>query len=379
VHFSADLSPWFHDVEALTHVICNPDVGFPCVLVPMGPKLWGAHSTDWLVHLISFAGDHKQMDDAAAVETMLRCLGLPDLNPTVHVVSRWPLDAVVASRFRVGRTFILGDAAHRMPPAGGHGMNTAIQDTYNLCWKIAAVLKGEATDTLLDTYETERRPTAQHVVATAFEGWQSSRDLAIAIGFSPKNSPAENWANIRKIWSKDPEGDEARRRLARCLPGIFPNYNSLNVGFGFTYESGAVIPDGTPKQDNSSPLAIFHPSTRPGHSLPHAWVEDLLHRTALGDLIGGRFVLIAGEAGSEWRDAALSVAKEHGITLDAFTVGGTEGDWLDVSRAWERLREHGPAGAILVRPDRFIAWRSMDLTPDPHATLSEVFGRLLQA
>jgi 2,4-dichlorophenol 6-monooxygenase len=171
VHFSADLSPWYRDSEALLTTIMNPDVGFPCALVANGPDQWGARSKEWVAHLLSFAGDHKRLDDEASIALMRRCLGIPDLDIEVHIVNRWPLDAVVASRFRWGRVFVLGDAAHRMPPAGGHGLNTAIQDAYNLAWKLAAVLKGTAADDLLDTYESERRPVAQHTVATAFAGW----------------------------------------------------------------------------------------------------------------------------------------------------------------------------------------------------------------
>ncbi len=377
IHFSADLSAWFHDDEALIHTVFNPDVGVPFVLLPSGPEIWGAHSTEWIGHLVSFKGDHKQMDDEAAVAMMKRCLGLPDLDPKVHVINRWPLDAVVASKFRVGRVFILGDAAHRMPPSGGHGLNTAVQDAYNLCWKLAAVLRGEAGPALLDTYEAERRPVAQHIVATAFEGWHRNRDLAMAIGFSPVNTPEQNWANIREVWAEGAAGDAARRRLARSLPGILPNFNSLNVGFSYTYDHGAVVPDGSPISASPDPLGIFHASTRPGHSLPHAWVENLLGRCSVGDLVSGRFVLIAGEEGSAWRDAAHKLAEARGVKLDAFTVGTTEGDWLDIRHGWDQVREHGPGGAVLVRPDRFIAWRAMDNVADPVSALSAVFDQLL--
>lgn len=379
VHFSADLSAYFKDVEALTCVIMNPDTGIPCVLVPMGPKDWGAQSSEWLVHLVSFAGDHKVMEDAAAVATLKACLGLPELDLKVHVINRWPLDAVVASSFQSGRVFLLGDAAHRMPPAGGHGMNSAIQDAYNLCWKLAMVLRGGANESLLGTYERERRPFAQHVVSTAFTGWQKNRDLAAAIGFSPRHSPQENWANMRAIWGEGPAGDAARRRVARSLTGLLPNFDSLNVGFGYTYGSGALVPDGTPEKTSIDPLIIYQPSTRPGHSLPHAWVEDLVGRTALGDLVGGgRFVLIAGEAGQAWCDAAAAVAKARNVPLEAFTVGGTEGDWLDIRHAWALLREHGPEGAVLVRPDRFIAWRAMGATENPQAELEAVFDAIFR-
>ena len=378
IQFAADLSPWFHDSEVLTYTCLNPDTGIPCVLIHLGPKIWGAQSAEWLVHMVSFAGDHKSQDDATAIAAMKQSLGLPDLDAKILVINRWPLDAVVASKFRVGRAFMLGDAAHRWPPAGGHGLNMAIQDAYNLCWKLAAVIKRKAGEDLLDTYERERRPVAQQFVEIAFTGWEKTKDFMGAIGFSPRNSSETNWANIRKAWQEGPEGDAARRRISRTLPGILPNFNSLNVGFGYTYDDGAIVPDGPVGKSMIDPLGTFHPSTRPGHSLPHAWVETLLGRVALGDRVGrGRFVLIAGESGQAWKSAAERVAEERGIALDAFTVGGTEGDLLDMRHAWDRLREHGPDGAILVRPDRFIGWRARQGVSDPLAELRSAFDRLL--
>ena len=378
IHFSADLSPWFRDTEALTCTILNPDTGVPCVLVPMGPKEWGAQSADWLVHLASFQGDHKQFDEGTAIRIMKECLGLPDLDCTVHVITRWPLDAVVASRYRVGRTFVLGDAAHRNPPTGGHGLNAAIQDAYNLCWKLAAVLNGTAGDELLDSYEAERRPLAKHIVQTSFTGWEKNRDVAMAIGFSPKNTPEQNWQNVRTVWQADATGDATRRRLADSLLGVLPNYNSLNVGFGYTYEAGALVADGTPSRWSRNPLDTFYPSTRPGSSIPDTWLETLVGRVALGDIVArGSFVLIAGEGGRAWRDAAARISAERGIPLEAFVVGGTEGDWLDIRNAWARAREHGPEGAVLVRPDRFVAWRATALVDDPDAVLAAVFDAVL--
>jgi 2,4-dichlorophenol 6-monooxygenase len=380
VHFSADLSPWVKDADALLKTLINPDVGLPCALVSMGPDNWGAHSEEWVAHLLSFSGDHKAYDDATAIAMMRRCLGLHEVPIEVHLVNRWPLDAVVASKYRFGHAFLLGDAAHRMPPAGGHGLNTAIQDAYNLCWKLAAVLKGHAAEALLDTYERERRPVAQHNVATAFKGWQNNKPMAAALGVDPNNDASVNWANVRKTWEPGEAGDAARLRLARVVPGVVPNGNPLHLAFGYTYHDGAVVSDEVLAPFLPEPLGIFQPSTRPGHSLPDRWVESLVDRKALGDLVGrGHFVLIAGAEGHGWVDAAVRVAKERSIALDAFTVGGTEGDWLDSRGGWKRVQEFGPGGAILVRPDRFIAWRSMDASTSAVAEMHAAFDHLFRA
>lgn len=379
IHFSADLSTWARDPEVLIRTILNPDFGTPCVLVPMGPDEWGPKSREWVFHLVAFPGDTVQYDDATAVAAMKLALGLPDLDPDVHLINRWPLDAVVASAFRVGRAFIVGDAAHRMPPSGGHGLNSAVQDAYNLCWKLSEVLSGRADDALLNTYEEERRPVAQRSVASAFQNWQNTKTLGAGLGFSPAASPEDNWRAVRLQWGEGPDAEAARRRAGEALANILPTYNHININFGYTYDRGALIPDGTQAREGAHPIFVYEPSTRPGHSTPHAWLEDGHDRISVGSLLGhGRYVLIAGEDGGAWCDAARAMAREQALPLVAFRVGTNTGDLFDYRFEWARRREIGPGGAILIRPDRFVAWRSMDLAEHPEATLSAVFDRLLR-
>ena len=378
IHFSADLSKWARDPEVLIRTILNPDVGTPSVLVPVGPDEWGPKSKEWVIHFMSFPGDHKSYSHDEALHEARRVLGLPDFDPEIHAINRWPLDAVVASRLQVGRVFFLGDAAHRMPPSGGHGLNTAVQDAYNLCWKIAAALRGDANETLLDSYEPERRPVAERTVASAFGNWNIARQFTAAIGFGPNHAPDDIWRSFRTIWDGEgPEADAARRRARDALTANLTTYNHLNINFGYQYDAGAIVPDGTPKADSLDPLQIYQPTTRPGASVPNAMLEDMHGSSAIGDRLGrGRFVLIAGEDGDAWCDAARTVAAERGIALDAASIGTTTGDWLDMRREWLRRREFGPRGAILVRPDRFIAWRAMDLADDATATLQGVFDSI---
>ena len=366
IHFSADLSEHARDSEVLIRAILNPDLGFPGVLVPMGPDSWGPNSAQWVFHLISMPGDHTLFDDDAAITRMLKVLGLPGLKLTVHVINRWPLDAVVASRFRVGRAFIVGDAAHRMPPTGGHGLNTAVQDAYNISWKLAAVLRGFAAEALLDTYESERRPVAQATVAAALDNWGNQRHLTPVIGFAPQNTPEQNWNNVRRVWAPGPAADRVRCDLREGLAKLLPTYNHLGINFGYTYGSAA------------APARVYQPSTLPGHSLPHAWLEDLHGHTALADLVGsGNFVLIAGEDGEEWCRAARALGTLRKIPVVAFTVGTRRGDWMDMRFEWMRQRDISATGALLVRPDRFIAWRAQESHGNVAAELGNAFDQLL--
>jgi 2,4-dichlorophenol 6-monooxygenase len=121
-------------------------------------------------------------------------------------------------------------------------------------------------------------------------------------------------------------------------------------------------------------------STRPGHPLPHAWVERGQggDRTSTVNLVTpGRFLLIAGEEGHGWCEAALRMSEELGVPLDAVRIGHASGDLLDPRMSWTRLREHGSRGAILVRPDRFVAWRSHDEVNNPHGLLTGVLRQVL--
>ena len=378
IHFSADLAAYARDPEVLLRTLLNPDVGTVGVLAPMGPDEWGPKSEEWVFHIGSMPGDHSLLEDDAVVDRMKRMMGLPDLKVEVHIINRWPLDGLVASKFRVGKTFILGDGAHRMPPSGGNGLNTAVQDAYNVCWKVAAVLHGQAGEDLLDTYEAERRPVAQRTVEVAFSNWGSQRFLTPTLGFEAKNSPEENWRNLRRIWADSPEGAELRRDLGRGLAKLLPSFNALNVNFGYRYSEGALVPDGAPEPASLHPVHVYQPSTAPGHSLPHAWVADLHGTTALADLVGGgSFALIAGEEGQAWCNAARAIGNQRGMTITAFTVGTLGGDWLDLRYEWMRQRGFGATGAILVRPDRFIAWRAMSMVDDPEAALRNAFTRIL--
>lgn len=377
LHFSADLSRYARDPEVLIRTILSPALGYPAILVPMGPKKWGPDSTEWVFHLMSLPGDHKTYDEPTAIAELKKALGLPDLELEVHMITRWPLDAVVASRFRVGRAFVVGDAAHRMPPAGGHGLNTAVQDAYNLCWKIAAVLKGEAGPALLDSYEAERRPLAQRTVAAALRNWVNGKQVAAGFGYSKDHSFEKNWANLKLLWSDGAEGDAARRRGNEGLAANTPTYNHLDLSFGHSYAAGALVPEPGEVQEVDG---IYEPRTRPGHSLPHAWLEDLNGRTAIGQLVArGRFTLLVGEDGDAWRDAAEALARRNHWPLDTVTIGSTTGRWMDNRREWTRRSGVGSAGAVLVRPDRFVAWRSVDLPEHPLAALEAALRQVLAA
>jgi 2,4-dichlorophenol 6-monooxygenase len=156
-------------------------------------------------------------------------------------------------------------------------------------------------------------------------------------------------------------------------------FREHNVEYGYAYASSAVVADGTPDPAPADDVRLYEPGTRPGAPLPHAEVEDIDGtRLPLMELVPpDRFTLIAGEDGQAWVDAAERWSAEFRIPLAAVRIGHLGGDYRDPRCAWLRRREIGPAGAILVRPDRFVAWRSAGAAADADAALASALAQVL--
>jgi 2,4-dichlorophenol 6-monooxygenase len=212
VHLSADLSPWMRDDDVLIRWIVHPALGDRfSVLVPMGPERWGTRSEEWVFHMNYPVPEEPLYDDDAKVLAQMRLrLGLPDFDPEIHVITRWSMEGLLASSMQVGRVFVLGDAAHRHPPTGGLGLNSAVQDAYNLCWKLAHVLDDRAGEELLATYEPERFPVDVRNTQRAVENALNHGALIRAIGIDPDDDPAVNAERSRLLWSERAEGEALR-------------------------------------------------------------------------------------------------------------------------------------------------------------------------
>jgi 2,4-dichlorophenol 6-monooxygenase len=379
LHVSADFSPWARDPDVLIRWIYSPEYGSLVVMVPMGPTRWGPDSEEWVIHVNYPVDDPRAQSDEKVEADVRKAIGLLDLPMTIHKITRWSVDAVMASAFRVGRAFLVGDAAHRHPPTGGLGLTSAMHDVQNLCWKLAAVLGGHAASELLDTYEPERQSSDERNAQRSLENAVNHFAIGDALGVSHENSPEQNWAALRRMWSGAPEDAEHRSQVLRMMRMQSMEFNELNIEFGYRYESAAVVPDGSPAPNPVEEIRVYEPSTRPGAPLPHAWIDDEDgNRRPIKDLVApGRFLLIAGEEGAAWCDAARELADEAGIPLDAVRIGHIDGDLYDPRCMWLRSREIDPDGAVLVRPDRFIGWRSVGASEDPEGDLAEALGRIL--
>jgi 2,4-dichlorophenol 6-monooxygenase len=379
MHVSADFSAFAKDDDVLIRWLLSPQTGVYVVMVPMGPDHWGPASEEWVIHINYPVDDPRAHSDEKVEADVRRSLGVGDMPMTVHKITRWSVDAVMAERFRVGRVFLVGDAAHRHPPTGGLGLTSAIHDAHNLAWKLAAVLDGHAAPPLLDTYEPERRPSLERNAQRSLENAINHFSLGPALGFSHEQAEGENLAALRRLWSGEPEDAEFRDNVLRIMRAQSMEFNELNVEYGYRYSSSAIVSDGTAEPESPDDIRVYVPSTRPGAPLPHAWIDDEDgRRRPIKDLVApGHFLLIAGEDGQAWCDAAAEVAEASGVPLDALRIGHVDGDLFDPRCMWVRQRGIAADGAVLIRPDRFVAWRSLGTADDPAAELSAALETIL--
>jgi 2,4-dichlorophenol 6-monooxygenase len=378
-HVSADLSKFARDPDVLIRWIWCPAIGEMAVLVPMGPDHWGPDSEEWVFHVTYQGEGPRNLTDEQIEKNMRLALGVGDLPMTIHKITRWTIEGVLAAKFRENRVFLVGDAAHRHPPTGGLGLTSGIQDAHNLCWKLAAVLKGQADERLLDSYEAERRPVDARNIQRSMENARAHFEAGRAFGLMPGASADGNWAQFKRIWSGKPEDAEHRRAALRAIRCVSMEANELNVEYGYRYQSAAVIPDGTPEPAPIDDVRLYEPSTRPGSPLPHAWIDDESgRRRPLKDLVTpGRFLLIAGEDGQDWCAAAAMLASANDLPVDGVRIGHIDGDLFDPRLTWAQFRGITARGAVLVRPDRVVCWRSAGAAENPARVLAEALGQIL--
>ncbi|OAV61810.1 FAD-dependent monooxygenase [Enteractinococcus helveticum] len=380
IHFTADLSQYMNDdPSVLIRWMWPAHSGLLTLLVPMGPEKWGRDSEEWVFHLNYATEDKRVFDDEAMIADMKHALGLPDFEPEIHKITRWTFEALVAERFQEHRTFLLGDAAHRHGPTGGLGLNTAIQDADNLTWKIAQVLKGQASPALLNTYEPERQPVAARNVRRSTENAMNHINIGAMLGVSPTQSEKENIASLQRLWSDDPTDKEYKARVRFAIASQSMEFSEHNVEFGYHYDSSAIVAIGEIPPPNPDEMRLYQPGTVPGSPVPHAWLDgpDGERKAIVDLLVPGEYLLLAGEDGAAWVAGAQQVASQLNVPINAYTIGHVSGDLLDPRSAWVNQRGHGPAGVVLIRPDGFVAWRSQDL-PAAGTTAEALTGVLTQ-
>ena len=377
VHIAADLSAYLPDDTLLTRMM-NPNgegAWASGTMVKTGPT-WDRHSEEWMVHFSFRPGDPSKYDEESMAARVRDAFKLPDLKVEVLRISEWSIDRVHAERLREGPIFLVGDAAHRHPPTTGLGLNGGIQDVHNLCWKIAAVLKGEAGAGLLDTYEAERLPVAIENCDWALSCAQNFQVIDVAMGILPNATPEMNRRAMEGYFGNTRVGSSIRARVAEVINTQRIEFHAHDLEIGFRYERGAIVPSDevAPRRD---PFGMeYLPTTLPGHRLPHAWLKRGGAQISTLDLVAGSFLLITGEEGGAWVKAARTVGQELGLRLQTALIGfgGYEeaigGSWWDIAQVAQD-------GAVLVRPDQHIGWRIGTMAADPDEELRSALSVIL--
>jgi 2,4-dichlorophenol 6-monooxygenase len=324
------------------------------------------------------ADGEPDLSEEAIIARAHTIIGDSSVPVKVKSANKWKINHVVAKEMKLGRVFLAGDAAHRHPPANGLGTNTSIQDGWNLAWKLAMVLKGQAGPALLETYSAERQPVVKRVVDRAMKSVGDMKAIADALGFQPGQSEEEGWRNVAELQSDTPQGNARRKTLATAIGLQNYQFNCHGVELGQFYESAAVVSDGTlPDPVLRDPELYYQATTYPGASLPHAWLEHAKQRVSTLDLCGhGSFTLLTGIGGGAWLAALDALAEEFKLDVSGFIIG-PGGDAIDIYGAWERVRNIEEAGCVLVRPDRHIAWRSRTMVAQPVKQLRAVLQSIL--
>jgi 2,4-dichlorophenol 6-monooxygenase len=334
--------------------------------------------TEWvLLFMYDPSQGEPDLSEAAVTERARTTIGDPDVDIRIKSVSTWQINHVVADRYREGRAFLVGDAAHRHPPANGLGTNTSIQDSFNLAWKLAHVVQGKAGEALLDSYDAERQPVGRQVVDRAMKSVQDMLPISQAFGFGPGQSNEEGAAALRGLFEPGPRGEARRRELAAAVELQNYQFNALGVEIDQRYDEGALVDDGTPWPEPArDPELHHHPTTHPGARLPHAWLEKDGRAASTLDLTGrGGFTVLTGTGGQPWVDAAAKLAEQLDLPLAAHVLGHEE--WADVLGRWAALREVEDTGVLLVRPDHHVAYRAPSLTDNPAGDLEAALRQVL--
>jgi len=356
IHFEADLRALVRDCPGVLYWVCDPACS----------GIFVAHDIDreW-VFMHALAEDADGIDAARGEVLVRRALARPDIALTVRTAATWTMTCQVAERYRDGRVFLVGDAAHRFPPSGGMGLNTGVQDVHNLAWKLAAVLAGRAPAALLDSYEQERRPIAQYNAEQSLQNAMRLMEVQQALGFS------EDAQTARRNYAAVLADAAGRRAVGDAIARQAEHFDMLGLQLGYAYAAGALLSDGEPPPACANPVRDFVPSSRPGARLPHGWLMVDGARCSSLDLIDlARPTLLVGAAGGAWLDAAQALQP----ALACRRIGGAVADpdgW------WAAVAGMTPGGALLVRPDQHVAFRCRAAAADAPAELRRALAAAL--
>lgn len=355
VYIEADLNSLVDEKNQALYWISNPESSG--VFIGLGG--------DWQKWCYNFnydpnAGERfEDFTEEKCRARICKALGTDELTIDILSIGPWEMCSQVIDQFKDGRIFFAGDAAHLTLPTGGFGFNTGMQESHNLAWKLAAVLNGQAGEALLDSYHVERRPIAVfNVEASDRNAKKIATTGAVFGGQSAEVSHIEE------------DSDEGARQRAAISNAIHRQRNHFfflgqEVGFGY-WDSPIVTQDGSrhygEEHGIDNTIVDYVPNARPGARAPHITV---LTRAAdatpqsIHDHLHGHFTWLVRGNGDQTKSAMEAI---RNAAPQALLSVGSETEDVDLVDVEDHFASHyglEPGGAVLVRPDGHVAWRSV--------------------
>lgn len=312
-----------------------------------------------------------------------KALGCVPEKLEIRSCGSWVMTAQVADHFQMGNVFLVGDAAHRFPPTGGYGLNTGVQDAHNLAWKLAAVLNKGTSPRLLESYETERKPIAEYNCAQSVSNhFKMDRVTAplkmtgrssMVLGEKLKQAPfswlPHRWQvntlnflmrlakkQTKPLLENSKRGKNLRAKMAAEIPAQAEHFSAIGLEIGFSYAKGVVAPEGSDKPIAGDGITEYLPTTWPGARIPHVPVH-LEHGIGSNHLLldmNNFQLLCTSKYRQEWDQILSKIHYPTGLSIKTESL-----DIADKSSTtWQAIFEVGEQGAVLVRPDGHVAWRS---------------------
>lgn len=346
VYCEFDISQWTKHRPSVGFFFTDPKL--------LGRSLFTAYGKNrWIVGLnLKPENTKEDFTDEYCLSEIRRVLDMPELEVKIINKSFWTMAAQVAKQYRHGKVFLVGDAAHRTPPTGGLGMNTGIADAHNLAWKLAFSVKHQVNDSLLDTYYDERAPIAKRNIEWSTENAERFFDIFKAIQI----------------------GDYETLKIKLHEQQKNLSYEGLDLGF--IYHSKAVL------SENDQVISVlpdrYVPTTLPGSRAPYVKLIKDKETISTFDLFEKEYVLLVGSDGHAWQTAANEIALKMLLPLKNYRVA-TDGDLIDPENVWHNTYEITITGAVLVRPDGHVAWRSKEMITNPVKQLTKIFSILMNS
>ena len=297
----------------------------------------------------------------------------------IRSTGTWTMTSQLADRFRRGPLLLIGDAAHRFPHTGGFGLNSGVQDAHNLAWKLAAILRSGASDSLLDTYETERRPVVARFAEQSTNNHFTLDQVTEPLGITNRSlhqatelagklrlsrvpdrivaavADALTYAQTSRtktLLRRGARGQRLREHITDAVPGQEEHFVASGLEFGYAYTSSLV--DTSEGRCPDSDVAFYQPTTHPGARLPHALVatQDGSHVSTHDVLANTGLTLFTADP-QGWSASLAETPMTVPIAVVALSPVNT-----DDRAALIELFEVGDRGAVVARPDGHVVWRT---------------------